>query len=86
MSPKERSPTQRVARPSASVGRRGTRTGRPALRAAVRLPVETLSTAMILDPGPERLHGHAEAGQEAASPDRADDRVDVRHLLQDLQA
>ena len=33
--------------PSASVGFRGMRTGRPALSAAVRFPVETLSTAMI---------------------------------------
>src|SRR5208283_5734996 len=39
-----------------------------------------------LDPGPQGLYRDADPGKQAAAANRADDRIDVRHLLQDLEA
>ena len=62
------------------------RVGFPARMAAEKLATCSASTAMIFAFGRRLFTARATPGEQAAAADRHDDRIEIRHLLDDLES
>ena len=77
-------PTWGIARPSASVGCVSMRVGLPALQRGGKAGDVIGFDRDDLRLRPQRFHRQRDARQQAAAADRHDDRVEIRHLFDDL--